>query len=766
MASGLGTVDANVLVTDWSKVTFTKSTTTLTIPSSFSHGQTISVSGTVTGNPTPTGDVALLTDSPEQAQQGQTMFTLSGGAYSSASLSTPINYLPGGTYNVWAQYGGDAYNALSNSAKTQVTVSPEASSLFFLVLSPTSSGLSYLSSGTGNIPYGTQLSLSATPVPSSQYTAFSNCEIGTAKTCPVFDTATGTVTFKDGNTTLNVAPVNVEDEAEYTPPTGFNVGSHSITAAYSGDNSYNASTSSATTFTVVQNTPQVLLSTPADPYTQGQAATVNILVASEGVGAAPTGSVALTGTLPAGMPTTATLSTGVDPDTGTTVGLATVVIPATAPAGTYMITATYTPDSASSTNYATASGGLGVQITAASGIATTTTATPSATATSPTAAITVIGTVTAASGAAPTGTVSLLAGAISGNGQSATTVTVASASLVAGTGTSSTFSFVLDSSSLLQGANQLTVYYGGSTTDAASSTLINIANPLSDFSLITGSTIVPLTVGGSGTETIQITSINGFSGAVNLTCSAATGVTCSIAPTSTTLTSAGTNTATLTVNAGSSATAGSYNVLVTGSGPSGAFVHTLNMTATVVATPFVLSGGSASITVAPGAATGNTASVSVTGSGAFNGTINLTCSISPVAASDPATCGLSPASVTISGTTPQTVTLTVNTTAATSASNHPMKLFWPSAGGAALALVFLFGIPARRRNWLAMLGLLLLFVSVAGMGCGGGGGSSSGGGGGGGGGNTGTTPGNYTVTITGTSGTLTPVTTTVALTVN
>ena len=63
-----------------------------------------------------------------------------------------------------------------------------------------------------------------------------------------------------------------------------------------------------------------------------------------------------------------------------------------------------------------------------------------------------------------------------------------------------------------------------------------------------------------------------------------------------------------------------------------------------------------------------------------------------------------------------------------------------------LALVLFFGIPKRRRNWLAMLGLLVFFVTVAGMGCGGGSG-------GGGGGNSGTTAGTYTVTVTGTSGT-------------
>jgi hypothetical protein len=80
-----------------------------------------------------------------------------------------------------------------------------------------------------------------------------------------------------------------------------------------------------------------------------------------------------------------------------------------------------------------------------------------------------------------------------------------------------------------------------------------------------------------------------------------------------------------------------------------------------------------------------------------------------------------------------------------------------------LALVLIIWVPRRRRNWLAMLGLLVLFASMGAMGCGGGG--SSGGGGGGGGGNSGTSPGTYTITVTGTSGAFKGTAGTVTLTV-
>jgi hypothetical protein len=73
------------------------------------------------------------------------------------------------------------------------------------------------------------------------------------------------------------------------------------------------------------------------------------------------------------------------------------------------------------------------------------------------------------------------------------------------------------------------------------------------------------------------------------------------------------------------------------------------------------------------------------------------------------------------------------------------------------------GFSSRRKK---VLGLLLIFLVISGLvflGACGGGSSSSGGGGGG--GKPGTPSGKYTVTVTGTSGTLTAQTTTFTLTV-
>jgi hypothetical protein len=180
------------------------------------------------------------------------------------------------------------------------------------------------------------------------------------------------------------------------------------------------------------------------------------------------------------------------------------------------------------------------------------------------------------------------------------------------------------------------------------------------------------------------------------------------------------------------------------------------------------SGGTTSLTVTPGTASGNTGTISVAGTNGFSGIVNLTCSVTTklTGVSDMPTCSLNPTSVTISGAAAQTSTLTVNTTAASSAENQKRSLFWPSTSGAMFALGLLFVRPRKRKSRVAITGLLLLFVSTGLIACGGG---SSGSGGRSGSstatGSTGTTPGAYTITVTGKSGSVSATVGTVALTV-
>jgi hypothetical protein len=89
------------------------------------------------------------------------------------------------------------------------------------------------------------------------------------------------------------------------------------------------------------------------------------------------------------------------------------------------------------------------------------------------------------------------------------------------------------------------------------------------------------------------------------------------------------------------------------------------------------------------------------------------------------------------------------------------QMFWPTTGGAVLACILFFGIPARRRSWQKILGIVVLVIACVGgtFACGG----SSGGGG-----NNSippTTPGPYTISVTGTLGSVTVTSSPITLTV-
>jgi subtilase family serine protease len=882
LASGLGSVDAALLVGHWGDVTFANSSVSLT-PSqtSFQHGTSINISGSVAGS-SPTGSVALMTDSTEQGQQAQGITQWLNGKQSvfpltNGSFSGSVNSLPGGTYNIWGQYSGDPTNAASTSSKTQITVTPEASGIYLNVFTPSGSSYGGLTSGS-SITYGTQLEFSAMVAPNSQLSALESCLTSSSTTCPVYGPPTGTVVFSDNGTAFNTATLDVEGEAAYNPAdmmaarTVTNVGTHSITASYSGDNSYNASTAAAITFTVSKATPTLYVAVNPQGPTAGQTTVITVAVQSSGVGAAPSGTVSVSGA-PSGTPTSVTLAPGASPQGGVTgntsdsVGLAEITIPATASAGNYNLTLTYSGDG----NYSSTSGTQAITIAAKSSLKpSTTTITTSASATSPTAPVTFTITVTGNGTIVPTGSVD-----VNLSGYDIGSFTLAP---VSGT-KNAAVTLIGNSAAYFQGANLITAIYSGDSTYAGSSATAAISNPKSDFTMTPATTLVSVdATSGTATDVIQLASVNGFSGMLNLTCTASPGILCDVSNQYPTLTSGGSAVITLTIDGSNVTTAGTYNVLLSGiggfgnithtlglrvaapastvppgftiipsytefslppgnggqdlltinptggftgpvtlgcsvSGPSGAtsvptcsvsgvtltyatpntstlLVHTTSTTTTgsytinvtanagsitenlsiiVNVTPanFSLASSPGSLTLAAGATTGNTSTITVTPSASFSGKVSFTCAVTtaPANANDPPSCSAPDANV-ISGSV--TTTLTVTTTATrTSASHGPLNKFFTAGGGVALAGLLFFGIPARRRKWRSIL-IILVFAGIAGLGIGcGGGGSSNGGGGGGGGGTTipGTTAGNYVLTVTGTSGSLS-ATTTVNLTVN
>lgn len=292
---------------------------------------------------------------------------------------------------------------------------------------------------------------------------------------------------------------------------------------------------------------------------------------------------------------------------------------------------------------------------------------------------------------------------------------------------------------------------------------MNISVP--GFALSASPASVSVPQGGNGISTISATDVGGFTGPVTLTATGLpSGVSASFVPGS----AAGTQI--LTLAASTSAPITSSAVTITITGTSGSLGATTIVDLSITAEPSVApgSGGTTSLAITPGATTGNTGTISVAGTNGFSGVVDLTCKVTTTLTnvSDMPTCSLNPTSVTISGAAAQTSTLTVNTTPTSIAENQKTTPFWPLAGGTTFTLGLLFVRPPKRKNRVAIISLLLLFVSTGLVACGGGNiGNSGGGGNGSGGGNPGTTPGAYTITVTGKSDSLSATVGTVALTV-
>jgi hypothetical protein len=147
----------------------------------------------------------------------------------------------------------------------------------------------------------------------------------------------------------------------------------------------------------------------------------------------------------------------------------------------------------------------------------------------------------------------------------------------------------------------------------------------------------------------------------------------------------------------------------------------------------------------------STSTITITPSGGFTGAVSLACAVtaSPSGAKNTPTCSIDQ-SASIAGSTPATATLTIKTTGASSAAAHPLRSIFAAGAETLAAAVLLFFFPIRQRRWHSLIGMVgLVFLLAAASGCGGTSKPVSIGG------STGTTPGNYTITVTGTSGTAT-----------
>jgi Big-like domain-containing protein/VCBS repeat protein len=547
-------------------------------------------------------------------------------------------------------------------------------------------------SSLASIAYGTPATITATLVSSGV-------------------TPTGSITFLNGTTTLGTG-VLAGGVAMLTL-NNLNPGSYTVTATYPGDTNNLAATAAAITITVTTQLPGLTLATPTASTTYGSGITL-------------TATMTVNGTLPSGSISFKNGSSVLGSQALDKSGVATLVLPAPGlPAGTDSVTATF----AGNTDYsAVTSAPLTVTVNkATSAIVLTSSATSIPLGTAETFVLTL-----PAADTAGTGTVTFYLGSVS-----------------FGSSTVSSGSAKLTTTALPAGMDSITASYSGDV----------------DFSSATSPAIVVM-VAPTLTITSAVPTIySGVSDAIQVTLGVGSSI---VIPTGTITLSSGSYTSTAAALSVGSATitipantlpAGSDTVVANYSGDANFPVSSGTIVLTVSTAPppgFTIS--APSLTVAPGATTGDTVQVTLTPVTGFTGSVNLTAKVtsSPQNATAPPTVSFgSNSSVTLTGTTAVTATLTISTTGSTTAHNetkaahgHPK---WLASGGTVLAWVFLWGIPGRRRK--GPLGsarnltlLLVFFAAFVGAlsGCGGGSPVKMA--------NPGTTPGTYSITVTGTSG--------------
>jgi Pro-kumamolisin, activation domain/Bacterial Ig-like domain (group 3) len=258
LASGIGSFDANALVTNWASASATAgSATTLTLgngqATTVVHGTPITFKAKVACSGSscsaPTGAVSLLSTgtASDTLGVGSVALTTSGSS-GVATIASPN--VPGGTYGISARYSGDGKYYSSTSNSLNVTVTPEPSQTQMggnvpgnFIQTPLS--VSYGepvtlwvavagASGVGHPTGLIDLLVDGNPASTTtaDYQSASTLTLNYGESATVF--GNGTKPTGQSSVLPNVAP-------------GLTVGPHQFQANYPGDNSFN---SSQATYTV------------------------------------------------------------------------------------------------------------------------------------------------------------------------------------------------------------------------------------------------------------------------------------------------------------------------------------------------------------------------------------------------------------------------------------------------------------------------------------------------------------------------------------
>jgi len=235
-------------------------TTTLTTSGATSvSGQTVTFTATIA----PVAPGAGIASGTVTFMDGATVLgTGTVNASGKATFATAL--LSVGSHSVTAVYAGSANFGSSTSAAVAQTV--------------------------GKNSTVTALNSSAKPSVSGQSVTFTATVTASA---PGGGVPAGTVTFKDGTTTLGTVTLNSAGVATFATAT-LSVANHSITAVYNGSASSLASTSAALTQTVNKKSTLVTLTSSLNPSVFGQFVTFTITVSPVAPGSGtPTGTVTL-----------------------------------------------------------------------------------------------------------------------------------------------------------------------------------------------------------------------------------------------------------------------------------------------------------------------------------------------------------------------------------------------------------------------------------------------------------------------------------------
>jgi hypothetical protein len=535
-------------------------------------------------------------------------------------------------------------------------------------------------------------------------------------------TPTGSVTFSVNSYTSPACTLVSGSCTAVVPTSAFTNGTDTITANYSGDQDY-TSGSASTTVSVTILTPTLQLTPSTTTLTTAQSMQLTATVT--GSGPTPTGFVNIFGLYQI-YGTGGALSNG---------SYTFNISPNQLAPTTDTLTVQYGGDS----TYTSASAATSVTVSLA---AATISATPSATSIETNAALTISGTISV-SGGTPNGNV-----IVSGGGYTGT------AGVYGGQ-----YSLVIPPGSLSAGNIVLSVQYNGGEFYLPASTSITVA--VTQFVKIAPSLTITaastsIDAGQQFDVTVAVAGSDGQpTGSVTLTSGSYSSGAWPISGGSTTV-----------VFPANTLSVGTDTINVSYSGDATYLAATGTTSITVAASSYTLTASTAP-SIAPGGLTQSTITIGT--STGYSGTITATCALTgqPSGAIDLPTCIMVNNTVELSGNNAQMgfVDVNVNTTAATAELARPdlrgRKGQWGGAAGAVLALILFFGIPARRRSWRSVLGVLILLVVLGGLGACGGGGSA----GGGGGGNAGTTAGTYTFTVTATGNPAVTPTPTVTFTV-